>query len=82
MEPNCMASSSALAGVLLWQIRQDKMSLLNDDTESNMPAILKTLDTSLDNILLLNYNAAKSLFLISIKLNMSQDDISLLNFEA
>ena len=58
------------------------MSLLNDDTESNMPAILKTLDTSLDNILLLNYNAAKSLFLISIKLNMSQDDISLLNFEA
>ena len=60
---------------------QDEMSLLNDDTESNTPTILKTLDTSKDNILL-NSNAAKSIFLISITLNMSQDYISLLNCEA
>ena len=57
------------------------MSLLNDDSESNTPTILKTLDTFQYNILL-NLNAAKSIFLISITLNMSQDYISLLNFEA
>ena len=64
----------------IYYIRQDKMSLLNDDAESNMPTILKTLDTSQDNILL-NPNAAKSIFLISITLNMSQDYISLLNLK-
>ena len=66
---------------LLYYIRQDKMSLLNDDAESNTPTILKTLNTSQDNILL-NSNAAKSIFLISITPNMSQDYISLLNCEA
>ena len=39
---------------LLYYIRQDKMSLLNDDAESNMSIMHETLDISQDDILVLN----------------------------